>query len=111
MKRKTLYRVAFVNQEKVYEIYARKVEQKEFFGFVLLEELVFGESSSLVVDPGQEKMKTEFQDVKRTYVPLHSILRIDEVERAGIAKIFPKEGNISQFPSQIYTKPTDHFNS
>lgn len=111
MKRKTLYRVAFVNQEKVYEIYARKIEQRELFGFIVLEELMFGETASVVVDPGQERLKSEFQDVKRTFIPMHSVLRIDEVEKEGVAKIIPKEGNVSQFPGQIYTKAPDFFNS
>ncbi len=29
-----VFRVAFVNQGKVYEIYARRVRQGEFYGFV-----------------------------------------------------------------------------
>lgn len=106
MKRKSLYRIIFINQEKTYEVYASKVVQDNLFGFILLEDLVFGETSSLVVDPGQERLKSEFQGVKRTYVPMHSVIRIDEVEKEGIAKItsMSKEGNVSQFPTTIYTK-------
>ncbi len=101
MKRKTLYRVSFVKQEKVYEIYARNVIQRDLFGFVLLEGLVFGETSAVVVDPMQEKLKSEFQGVECTYLPMHAILRIDVVE--GIAKLtnLSKENNISQFPVPI----------
>jgi hypothetical protein len=110
MKQKTLYRVTFTNQEKVYEIYAQSVIQRDLFGFIALEELVFGETSSVVVDPGQERLKNEFSGVKRTYVPMHSILRIDEVEKEGVSKITPlsKEGNVSQFPTPIYTKTPDN---
>jgi hypothetical protein len=112
MKRKTLYRVTFINQEKVYEVYAANVEQRELFGFVVLENLVFGETSSVVVDPGQERLQNEFQGVKRTYVPMHSIIRIDEVEKEGVSKItsLSKEGNVSQFPSPIYTRTPDNLN-
>jgi hypothetical protein len=68
MKLKMLYRVTFVNQERIYEVYARKVYQSELFGFIAIEELVYGETSSVVVDPGQERLKSEFVDVKCTYM-------------------------------------------
>jgi hypothetical protein len=105
MKSKTLYRVTFINQEKVYEIYAKQVQQRDLFGFVVLEDLVFGETSAVVVDPGQERLRNEFQGVKSTYIPMHAIVRIDEVEKEGIAKISAatKDNNISQFPTTIYT--------
>lgn len=112
MKQKTLFRVTFTNQEKVYEVYARNVMQRDLFGFVVLEGLVFGETSSVVVDPGQERLKREFCDVKSTFVPMHAILRIDEVEKEGISKMtsIAKDGNISQFPTPIYTKSPDNLN-
>ena len=48
-----IFKVVFANQGKVYEIYARKVSHGGLFGFVEVEELVFGERSSVVVDPGE----------------------------------------------------------
>ena len=47
-----IFRIMFVNQGKVYEVYARKVNHGELFGFIEVEELVFGERSSVVLDPG-----------------------------------------------------------
>jgi len=99
-----IFKVMFVNQGKVYEVYARKVAHGELFGFVEVEELVFGERSSVVVDPGEEKIKSEFKDVRRTYLPMHSIIRIDEVDKQGTAKISKLEGgNVAQFPMPVYT--------
>jgi hypothetical protein len=99
-----IFKVMFVNQGKVYEIYARKVSHGSLFGFIEVEELVFGERSSVVVDPTEEKIKAEFQDVKRTYLPMHSVLRIDEVKKQGVSKIVALEtSNVSQFPVPIYT--------
>ncbi len=93
-----------MNQGKVYEIYARSVGQGDLFGFVQIEELVFGERTTVVVDPSEEKLKTEFATVKRTYVPLHAIIRIDEVDKQGVSKISTVEGgNVSQFPMPVYT--------
>jgi len=86
-RRKSLYRIFFTSQEKAYEIYARKVEQAELYGFVLIEDIVFGEKSTIVVDPGEECLKSEFGGVKRLMIPYHSVARIDEVEREGQGKI------------------------
>jgi hypothetical protein len=98
-----IFKVLFVNQGKVYEVYARKVAHGELFGFVEVEELVFGERSSVVVDPGEEKIKSEFAGVKRTYIPMHSILRIDEVRKQGTSKISAYEGgNVAQFHMPVY---------
>jgi hypothetical protein len=99
-----IFKVVFVNQGKVYEIYARKVGHGAMFGFVEVEELVFGERSALVVDPTEEKIKAEFEGVKRTYLPMHSVLRIDEVRQQGVSKISNFEGsNVTPFPMPVYT--------
>lgn len=104
MAAKQIYRIAFLNQGKVYEIYARSVGHGSLFGFVEVGELVFDERSSVVVDPSQEKIKSEFSGVRRTYLPMHSIIRIDEVEKEGSSKITKVEGgNVAQFPMPMYT--------
>ena len=98
-----IFKVLFVNQGKIYEVYARKVSHGELFGFVEVEELVFGERSTVVVDPGEERIKSEFAGVKRTYIPMHSIVRIDEVRKQGVSKISPYEGgNVAQFPMPVF---------
>ena len=101
MKRKTIFRVIFINQhQNIYELYARSIQQRDLLGFVVVEDLVFSETSSVVVDPAQERLKTEFQGVKCIYVPMHAIVRIDQVEKEGLAKIMPfsKEANLGAFP-------------
>ena len=104
MTSKQLYKVVFMSQGQVYEIYARHVGHGELFGFVEVEELVFGERTTVVVDPSEEKIKSEFENVRRTYLPMHSILRIDEVDKQGISKISKLEGgNVAQFPLPVYT--------
>ena len=103
MSNKTLYKIVFVSQGQVYEVYAREVSHGGLFGFIEVEELVFGERSSVVVDPSEERIKTEFENVKRTYLPMHSIIRIDEVDKQGTSKISKLEGNVAQFPMPIYT--------
>lgn len=99
-----LYRVAFYNQGEVYEVYARSVSQGGLFGFVEIEELVFGERTSVVIDPAEEKLADEFSEVTRSYIPMHSVIRIDEVQRRGTAKITPagEESKVRSFP--VYTR-------
>lgn len=104
MASKTVYKVVFMSQGQIYEIYARRVGHGALFGFVEVEEMVFGERSSVVVDPSEEKIKSEFEGVKRTYLPMHAIVRIDEVEKQGTSKISKLEGgNVTQFPVPVYT--------
>lgn len=101
-----IFKVMFVNQGKVYEVYARKVSHGSLFGFIEVEELVFGERSSVVVDPAEERIKNEFQGVKRSYLPMHSVLRIDEVRKHGVSKISALEGgNVAQFPMPMFSPP------
>jgi hypothetical protein len=95
-----MYKVVFSNHTKVYELYAKAVYQSDMYGFVEVEDFVFGEKSQMIVDPSEEKLRSEFSGVKRTYIPMHSILRIDEVESEGAARIreVKLEDKIANFP-------------
>jgi len=110
-KASSVYKVVFMNQGKVCEIYARGVAHGSLFGFVEIEEILFGERSQVVVDPSEESLKIEFDGVKRSYIPLHSIVRIDEVEKQGTARITGdvKEGsgNVSSFPIPVFAPKGD----
>ncbi len=48
----------------------------------------------------EEKLKNEFAGVKRSYIPLHAIIRIDEVEKEGVGKVIETKGDskIANFP-------------
>jgi hypothetical protein len=93
-----IYRVTFVNQGEVYEIFARQVGQGGLFGFIEVEELLFGERSKLLIDSSEDRLKTEFEGVKRTYIPLHSVVRIDEVDKAGRGRISASGDKVTNFP-------------
>lgn len=101
MAAKKTYRITFHNQGKVYEIYARNVHQSAMYGFIEVEKIVFGEKSALLVDPSEEHLKSEFEGVSRTYIPMHAVVRIDEVEKTGQGKITRAEGRsdkVTPFP-------------
>lgn len=108
MSKSRIYKVSFYNQGALYELYAKQISQgSALFGFVELSDLIFGANSGLVVDPAEERLKNEFGTVKKTYIPMHAILRIDEVEKEGISKIREignkTGGNVSHFPVPLYT--------
>ena len=52
-----------------------------------LKNLFLATKTQFVVDPSEEKLKTEFEGVKRTHVPVHAVVRVDEVDKHGVAKI------------------------
>ena len=100
-QKKNIYKIQFHNQGKLYELYAREVSQSNMYAFVEVADIIFGEKSKLVVDPSEERLKQEFDSVSRTYIPLHAVVRIDEVEKEGINKIIEnsnRDGNIAPFP-------------
>jgi len=108
--RNRVYKVIFLNQGQVYEVFAKNVTQGTLFGFVEIEQLLFGERTQVVIDPSEERLKTEFAGVKRFFVPMHAVVRIDEVEKEGPARITEPsktDGNLAAFPTPIYTPGGD----
>lgn len=99
-----IYRVIFINQDQVYELYAKHVYQSELWGFLQIEELVFGQRSELLVDPAEEKLKQQFSDVKSSYIPMQAVIRIDEVTQEGVAKISEAKGTVTSFPMPVPPK-------
>jgi hypothetical protein len=100
MAAEPIYKVIFVNQNQVFELYARQIYQSDLYGFIEVEEYVFGERTQIVVDPAEERLKNEFAGVKRSYIPMHAIIRIDEVEKEGAVRIREAKGD-----SKVATLP------
>ena len=73
--------------------------------FVELSDLIFNNKTDVVIAPSEEKIKAEFGDVKSTYIPVHAIIRIDEVEKTGPNKIRPL-GNIASTGDRITPFPS-----
>jgi hypothetical protein len=101
--KKPLFRIQFISNGERYELFVREVCQGNMFGFIEIGDFVWDTHTSLVLDPSHEKLKTEFADVTRTYVPMHSVLRIDEVQKQGSSKISQLSDKVMAFPSPIYT--------
>ena len=110
MNTKRTYRIQFINQDKVYEVYAHSAGPSDIPGFIEVGELVFGEKSALVLDPAEESLKNEFSNVKRSYIPMHCVIRIDEVHKQGQAKIIANDAdsNIRHFPATLTAPNQTH---
>jgi hypothetical protein len=109
MSHKKLYKVVFLNHGKVYEVFAKSVAASDLYGFTVVSELVFGSGEGLLVDPAEEKLKEEFADTQSLHLPMHSIVRVEEVRSRGTAKIRDQATGekIMPFPTQVRGRPRD----
>lgn len=87
MSEESAYKIVFQNQGQVVELYARHVSQGGLFGFIEVEGLIFGARSQVVLDPSEEGLRNEYGAARRLYLPLHAVLRIEEVEHAGQSRV------------------------
>ncbi|MBM89536.1 MAG: hypothetical protein CMQ41_14285 [Gammaproteobacteria bacterium] len=101
-----IYKITFLNKGKVYEVFVKQVYQSDLYGFVEVEDYVFNSKTQVVVDPNEEKLKSEFSGVKRSFIPMQAIIRIDEVEKSGISKISSGD-NITPFPVSLSGSKAD----
>lgn len=78
--KKKLFRIDFINAEKEnLSIYASKVNPSSFLGLIEVADIVFMDTSDIILNPQDDKVKKEFKNVERTFLPLNAIIRIDEV--------------------------------
>ncbi len=83
-----MYRITFLSQGKSIELYAREVSSSGLWGFVEVGELAFEPAGEgLVIDPTEERLREEFAGTKRLHLPMHSVLRVEEVESRGVCRI------------------------
>ena len=102
MSKKGIYKIVFMQSGEIYEVYAKSIFQSDMYGFIEVEDYIFDQNSQIVVDPSEEKLKTEFKGVNRSYIPINAILRIDEVDKKGSAKITKnKSGNVMPLTTPI----------
>ncbi len=83
-----MYKVSFLNQGKVYELYCQKVSGSDLsYGFIEISELVFETDDSVVIDPTEERLREEFEDVEVLHIPMHAVIRVEQVKKRGACVI------------------------
>ncbi len=102
LDKEKLFRVAFLNHGKVYELFCTGVCTSGLLGFVEVSGLILSEKDSLVVDPTEEKMRDEFEGVEVLHLPMHSVLRVEQVKKKGQVVIRDRESGekVTPFPVQ-----------
>jgi hypothetical protein len=76
------------------------------FGFVEIEEICSTRAQGHRGGTPEERLQIEFAGVKKTYLPMHYVLRIDEVERKqGVSKITSVEAATSRSSRCRCTRP------
>ena len=101
MKKNNVYKIIFIQLGEIYEVFANQIYQSDMYGFIEVEDYIFNKDKQLVVDPTSEKLKNEFSQVQRSYIPMNAIIRIDEVNETGDAKIKENKSQVSPFPLNI----------
>jgi hypothetical protein len=97
-----LYRVNYINQNQVYEIYARQISTEQLLGFMSLSGIVFDHRDQVVIDPVEEQLKAEFSDVEVLHVPIQQVLKAEQVKTKKSCKIraLKQHNVITSMPKQ-----------
>jgi len=78
--KKKLYKVIFMDEDKqIQTLHASKLNPSSFLGLVEVSDIVFIDQSELIISPDDGKLKSKFKNVERSFMPLNSIIRIDEI--------------------------------
>ena len=103
--KKLLYRIRFRTEDKILEVYCKNVTQGELFGFIEISGFVWGRKSEIILDPTEQEVRSEFSGVKNAQIPMHAVVRVDQVEKGGTAKILPLDKNEEKPPSDLLEGP------
>ena len=102
-KKQAIYKIQFISNGERYELYVTELVTSSLFGFIEIGGFVWDKHTQLVLDPSHEKLKDEFAGVDRTFVPMHHVLRIDQVSKEGTAKITELSEKVTAINRPIYT--------
>ncbi|GAB1534709.1 hypothetical protein ADMFC3_03400 [Geovibrio sp. ADMFC3] len=93
--KKKLFRIDFINAAKEnLTIHASNVNPSSFLGLIEVTDIVFMDSSEIILNPQDDKIKKEFKNVERTFLPLNSIVRIDEIileKETPVIRLYEKQ--------------------
>ena len=103
--KKLLYRIRFRTEDKILEVYCRNVTQGELFGFIEISGFAWGRKSEIIVDPTEQEVRNEFAGVKSAQIPMHAVVRVDQVEKGGTAKILPLDKTEENSTSDLLGGP------
>ena len=68
MKKKTTYKIIFMQLGEIYEIFAKQIYQSDMYGFIEVEEYIFNQNKQLVVDPSSEKLRERISNLLKDHI-------------------------------------------
>lgn len=106
-----LFKVVFSQHDELHEIYAHSVSESTMMHFIEVEALAFAATSS-EANPSEQQLKgakrlrETYANVQRIYIPIHAVLRIEEVAQIGSAQVHPIKPIASQENAARLLDPT-----
>ncbi|MCA1926980.1 MAG: DUF1820 family protein [Calditerrivibrio sp.] len=74
------YKIQFYDSKKeIFTLKAKSASPTSFLGLIEISEIIHKEESSILITPEDDKSRIEFKNVNKTYIPIGSIIRIDEI--------------------------------
>ena len=95
----------FHSDGQIYDVYVGSVDHSPLSGFFRLRDFIFGEKTQVVIDPAEEKLRNEFENVNYVDIPFHHILRVSSVAKRGIPKITKSDSGGVTIPFSV---PAEH---
>lgn len=92
-----IYRIVFVQQDKIEALYAQYISEETLVGFI---------EADGILNIDDTKDMLNLKEVRRCYIPLHTIVRIDEVTLEHVSE---SQDNISHLP-HAFKKSTSTVN-
>lgn len=108
-KQETFYLVTYrdVKDTKVLMLKAKTVTDSTLgLSFIAISDFVF-DTKSLVIDPGEEDQKRQFEGVKTLHLSIYSIVSIQEVGEKHIGLKFQKDKSNLVVLSTDQSQPKD----
>ena len=99
----SVFRVVYQVQGQKKILYARYISEESLMGFIEAEALLTAaDKKDLPESLDIENLNAEFESVARTYLPMHAIIRIDELikENEAMKSTENTSCNVSHFPSK-----------
>ena len=63
MSNQPVYKIIFHNGKQIFEVFAKHIYQSDMWGFVEIEEMLFGERSAILVDPGERNSSPSLREL------------------------------------------------
>ena len=84
----SLYRVYFKWKDKDVELTAKSLDLTHPY-FVSIKDLVFADKASLIINPAQDEVRSEFGKASHLMIPFQTVTLIEELSEETGKKVMP----------------------